>query len=152
MPAFDLRPYYGNYAVYKQRFGEHANDQRYQQIVIRKRTAIKPGQLVPTSVDLILAPYLKIVSVPNRMVGHPLDSASNDIGITQNDLLVEGIPRLYTEQQLTKDVSGWIIGATLNAQRTKAIAGKFYLPVFLDRSNMLSWQMVLREPSDPVAV
>jgi len=148
----DLTPYYTLYRNLKKQYGEDINDQRYKLVVVRKRLPIEAGSLVPMESDLVLNPLCKVESLPEKMAGKPLDSASNDVVLTQSDLLVSGIPRTYTEAELTENVRGWIIGATLNEEGTKAIAGKFYFPVFLLQGNMLSWEMVLRKPADPVVI
>lgn len=134
------------------RFGVH---QASHALFVR-HTTIDPITLEPKSTDSKLVAH-HISTVDRSLIGLSLGGASMDgIQVAANDWQVQGIPRSYSREWLTKDVQWFALDPELNPdgsmklQDGQPIGGLLLKLILLqDRpKNYLAWDMVMREFSD----
>jgi hypothetical protein len=135
------------------RFGVH---QASHTLIIR-HTTIDPVTLTQKSTDSKLVAH-HISTVDRGLIGLSLGGAAMDgIQVAANDWQVQGVPRSYSRQWLTKDVQWFCLDPELNTDGSvklnasgDPIGGTMLKLILLQDKpkNYLAWDMVMREFSD----
>lgn len=134
------------------RFGVH---QACHTLIVR-HTTIDPETLEETTTDSKLVAH-HISTVDRSLIGLTIGGASMDgIQVAANDWQVQGIPRSYSREWLTKDVQWFVLDPELNTDGTmklnngQPVGGTMLKLILLQDKpkNYLAWDMVMREFSD----
>lgn len=110
--------------------------------VVVVKEELPNGALFPALSYMLIDPLPTIQSVPLKLAGSVF---SGQLVLSQDDLIVRGISRNLTREQLTQDVDIWLI----DAQESGGVwSGLRCRCLHLDDSEPLTWKAILRREAE----